>query len=44
MFGAGPAELLILLAILIVGIVGLAVLYLVVRAAVRAEKRDSSDH
>lgn len=40
MFGIGIMELLILLATLVVGLAGLAVLFFVIRAAVRAGNRD----
>ncbi len=42
MFGIGIMELLILLAIPVAGLVGLAVLYFVIRAAVRAGSRDET--
>ena len=43
MFGIGIMELLILLAILVAGLAGLAVLFFVIRAAVRAGNRDSAE-
>jgi hypothetical protein len=42
MFGIGIMELLILIVIPVAGLVGLAVLYFVIRAAVRAGNRDDT--
>jgi len=42
MFGIGISEMLILLVVLGMGIAGLALIYFVVRAAVRAANRDKS--
>ncbi len=43
MFGIGVAEIVILLGIVLFGLAGLAVLFFVVRAAVRSGNRDSAD-
>lgn len=42
MFGIGIMELLILLVIPVAGLAGLAILYFVIRAAVRAGNRDDT--
>lgn len=42
MFGIGFSELLILLIVLLMGFAGLAVVYFVVRAAVRSGNRDNN--
>ena len=42
MFGIGIMELLILLVIPVAGLAGLAVLYFVIRAAIRAGNRDDT--
>lgn len=43
MFGIGVMEIVILLGIVLFGLAGLAVLFFVVRAAVRSGNRDSVD-